>query len=197
MTKNRQDKLNPAQRLSVNRWIQSLFSIYPRGVHDDDMDDEAVGRALSPPSDEAEEGSASDDGGEEHSVEATTSRGRKLLEIDEDDDEEMGEMVALSEEAEDDIDDDDDDDEEEEEDEPSSSGEDGAEDAEVLSPVKKEKSRGNFGGSRTAAVPSPVQLNQRRKSLQEQWAQDEDTDHSSEGLVEIAMPMSAGGKGLK
>jgi hypothetical protein len=130
-------------------------------------------------------------------VEATTSRGRKLLETDEDD-EEMGEMVAPSEEAEDDIDDDDDDEEEEEEEEePNSSDEDGAEDAEVLSPVKKEKLRENFAGSRTTAVPSPAQLNQRRKSLQEQRAQDEDTDNSSEGLVEIAMPTSAGGKGLK
>jgi hypothetical protein len=54
--KKPQDKLTSAQRFFVNRGIQSLFSIYPRGVHDDDMEDEAVGRALSPPSDEAEEG---------------------------------------------------------------------------------------------------------------------------------------------
>jgi hypothetical protein len=92
-TKKPQDKLTPAQRFFMSLGIQSLFSIYPKGVHDDDMEDEAVDRALSPPSDEAE-GSASDDADEEHPLEATMSRGGKLLEIDEDDDEEMGEMVA-------------------------------------------------------------------------------------------------------
>ena len=195
--KKPQDKLTPAQKFSVSRGIQSLFSGYPSTSPDEDIEDEPLGRALSPPSDEAEEGSASDNDDDNDDdpgqpSEAATTPGRKPLEIDEEDDE-MGEMVAPSEEAEVD-----DDDEDADPAGPNSSDEDELEESEALSPIEKERLRGNFSGTQLAPpAPLPARLHQRGKSLEEERPQDDDTDDSGEGMVEIAMPKSAASKAAK
>ena len=155
---------NNQSGFSVSRGISSLFSSgsmsrrksreagFDEDDHRPDLDDDST----------SEETVSDDDqelGTERHPLETRASQERQPLEVD-DDDEEMGEMVAPEEES-----------------GPNSSDEE----AEVLSPMEKEKLRAGSFGMTTTKSPDVMAA-----SPAEGVTSDEDED--GDGMIEIHMP---------